>query len=92
MIPDSSGKKRLMSGRAMSSVTRPPPSARSLSPADRPLVEALHVLDLRLPEQRTEQPVHEARLDVADVGVDPGHDVAIEHMEALPQRLALPDE
>ncbi len=32
IMPDSSGKNRLMSGRAMSSVTRPPPSAWSVSP------------------------------------------------------------
>ena len=35
------------------------------------------------------QPVHEPRLDVADVGVDPGDDVAVEDVEALPERLAL---
>ena len=60
--------------------------------ADRPLVEALHVLELRLDEQRAEQAVDEARLDVADVGVDPGDDVPVEHVEALPERLALAAE
>ena len=62
----------------------------SLAPfLDRSLVEALHVLDPRLTQERAEEAGHEARLDVADVGVDPGDDVAVEDVEALPERLAL---
>ena len=54
-----------------------------------PVVEALDVLDPRLAEERAQQPVNEARLDVPDVGVHPDHDVAAQLVQALPQRLAL---
>src|SRR6266566_4252886 len=57
--------------------------------ADGALVEALHVGDALLTQQRAQQPVDEARLDVADVGIDPRHDIAVQHVEALPQRLTL---
>src|SRR5688500_16942245 len=56
---------------------------------DRSLVETLDVLDLRLRQEGTDEPVDEPRLNVADIGVDPGDDVAVEHVEALPQRLTL---
>ncbi len=52
-------------------------------------VEPLDVLDPRLPQQGAEDAVDEAGMDVDDVGVDPGDDVALKDVEALPQRLPL---
>src|SRR5450759_43172 len=67
------------------------PSARRPQDAavlERPLVERLDVADLRLGEQRPNEPVQESRVDVLDVGVDPDDDVAFQDEDALPQRLA----
>ena len=90
MKPDSSGKNRLMSGRATSSVTRPPPP--SLSDAvldDRALVVALDVLQPRLVEQRPERPVDHPRVPVPHVRVGPDDEVAGGLVQRLPERLAL---
>ena len=69
------------------------PAARRLEhaawPTDRPLVEPFDELDALVLQQRADQPVDEARVDVADVGVDPGDDVALQDVQALPERLAL---
>ena len=56
---------------------------------ERSAVEALHERDLRLGEQRTEQPGDEVRAEVADVGVEPAEDVARGRVERLPHRVAL---
>ncbi len=93
MKPDSSGKKRLISGRATSSVTRPPPpSLRTPALDDRALVVALDVLQPRLHEQRPERPVDHPRVPVPDVRVRPDDDVAAGLVERLPERLALAAE
>ena len=55
----------------------------------RPVVEALDEGDAGIVEQRAEQPGDEARLDVTEIGVDRGDEVAGARGEALPQRLAL---
>ena len=90
MKPDSSGKKRLMRGRATSSVTRPPPPSRRTPPSTiGPLVVALDVLQPRLVEQRSERPVDHPRVPVADVRVGPDDEVAGRLVERLPERLAL---
>ena len=62
-----------MSGRATSSVTRPPPSPAALGS----LVEALDEVDARVAQQRAEQPGHESMVELAEVGVAPQHDVAL---------------
>ena len=93
MSPDSSGKNRLISGRATSSVTRPPPpSFRTPSCDDRALVVALHVLQSRLVEQRPDRAVDHPRVPVPDVGVGPDDDVAARLEDRLPERLALAPE
>jgi hypothetical protein len=53
-------------------------------------VEALDHPDAGIVEQRREQPGDEVGAEVADVGVDPAHDVAVADVQRLPHRVALP--
>src|SRR5207247_158796 len=55
---------------------------------DGPLVEGLDELDLRPLQERAEHAIHELRMRVRDVGVDPHHEIAARHVQALPERLA----
>src|SRR3989442_10689671 len=74
---------------------RPAPAARRLhllADVDGSLIERLHILQARMDQQRTNDAVHELRVDVADVRVDPADDVATQHEQALPQRLAFAGE
>src|SRR6185295_5223478 len=59
--------------------------------AQRPLIEGLHELQVRAHEERTNDPVDEFRMRVRDVRIDPHDDVAAQHVQALPQRLAFAD-
>src|SRR5207245_1547702 len=56
----------------------------------RPLVERLYELDVRPREERAEDAVYELRVMARDVGVHPHDEIAGHHVEALPERLALP--
>ena len=80
------GNSALSAGRAISSVTRPPPMGLA---EQRPAVVALHEPDRGIVEQRVEQAGHEVGAEVPDVGVEPAHEVAVAHVERLPQRIAL---
>src|SRR4029079_15828471 len=57
--------------------------------ANRPLVEAFDELDPLVLQERADETVHEPGMNVADVGVDPGDDVALQDVEAFPEGLAL---
>src|SRR5207237_9078411 len=70
-----------------------PPSALRLdfrTELQWPAVEALDVMDPGVTQQRPQEAVDELRVDVADVGVDPADQVALEREEAFPQRFTLP--
>ena len=88
--PASWGQCRLSSGRATSSVTRPPPpGARPQPSASGRSYIALTNCDGRVGEQRAEQPGDEAGVEGEQVGVDEDDDVAGRRGERPPQRLAL---
>src|SRR5262249_2243851 len=53
----------------------------------RPSVEAFDIADPGVGKQRADRAIDELGVDVGDVGVAPDHDVSLQHVEALPQRL-----
>ena len=85
-IEASWGNRAAITGRAISSVTRPPPWGL---PSSGPVVEALHEVDVRAGEQRAHQADDEVGGEVADVGVAPGDEVAAGRGHGLVERLAL---
>jgi hypothetical protein len=56
---------------------------------DRPSVEALHERDVGLLDQWTQQTGDEVRAEVADVRVEPAHEIARGGVDGLPHRVAL---
>src|SRR5205814_9585239 len=56
---------------------------------ERALVEGFNELEVRPHEKRTHDAVDELGMGAGDVGVDPRDDVAGQHVQALPERLAL---
>src|SRR3990167_4964435 len=52
-------------------------------------VKTFHILNLRLLEKGTENPIDKAGMDVLDIGVDPNYQIALEHVKTLPQSLPL---
>src|SRR5207237_4437202 len=53
------------------------------------LVEGFNELEVRSHEKRSHDAVDELGMGAGDVGVDPRDDVAGQHVQALPERLAL---
>jgi hypothetical protein len=62
---------------------------RDLADAKRPPVEGLDELDLLELDQRPEQAVHIVRRELLAVGVEEADELAVEHAERAPHRVAL---
>src|SRR5207248_7500164 len=57
--------------------------------ARRPVVEALHEVDVRMREQRAQEAEYEVRLEVDEVGIAPHDEVTLALVERAPERSAL---